>query len=399
MRATRRPQSNCPGMEGGRVCNRILVVITEDWFALSHFKPLLAELRSLAREVVIATRSSGRLAELEVLGVRAIDFDMQRGSFNPLKLAAVRKQLAALIDIERPDVVHAVSLQPMLMASLASRSARHRTYALVLHVTGLGYIAASRSPKARLARNLTFAVIRRAVADARVWLLGENPDDLRFAVDRGIGSTPRSTVIPGAGVDPVEFPAQPPPDSTPPRAAYVGRLIRSKGVETLVAALEVLRARGIALDLALYGASDAHNPDAVSGEMLGEWKRRPRLSCPGHVADVRTVWRDTDIAVVPTLGGEGIPRSLLEAAASARPIVASDVSGCKHFLRDGIEGALVPPGDVNRLADALERLARAPPLRRRQGTAARERLLAGYTTAAVQSAIRDAYVAIFQRAR
>ncbi len=379
----------------GSVCDRILVVITEDWFALSHFKPLLSQLSLLAREVVVATRSSGRLDELAALGVRPIAFDMQRGSFNPLKLASVRQNLGALIDAERPDAVHAISLQPMLLASLATRAARHKPHALVLHVTGLGYIAASRTPKAWLARNLTFGMIRLASRPADVWLLAENPDDIIFTLARGVGRASRTTIVPGAGVDPEEFAALPPPPNAVPRAAYVGRLVRSKGVDVLVAAHQKLRERGVGLDLALYGAIDAHNPDAVTRETLAEWQQRPGLSCPGHVADVRNVWREADIAVVPTLGGEGIPRALLEAAACARPVVASDVSGCKHFLRDGIEGALVPAGEADRLADALARLAGDADLRHRQGAAARARLLAGYTAAAVQKAIRDAYVAMF----
>ena len=221
----------------GSVCDRILVVITEDWFALSHFKPLLSQLSLLAREVVVATRSSGRLDELAALGVRPIAFDMQRGSFNPLKLASVRQNLGALIDAERPDAVHAISLQPMLLASLATRAARHNPHALVLHVTGLGYIAASRTPKAWLARNLTFGMIRLASRPADVWLLAENPDDIIFTLARGVGRASRTTIVPGAGVDPEEFAALPPPHNAVPRAAYVGRLVRSKGVDVLVAAI------------------------------------------------------------------------------------------------------------------------------------------------------------------
>jgi glycosyltransferase involved in cell wall biosynthesis len=384
------------GRSADPVCDRILVVITEDWFALSHFKPLLAELRALAREVLIATQSSGREAELEALGVRPIPLEMQRGSFNPLKLAKVKESLAEVINRERPDAVHAIALQPILLSSLAVRSSVHKPSVLMLHVTGLGYIAASRSPKAWLARNLTFGMVRHAARRAHVALLAENPDDLHFALDRGIGTPENATIVPGAGVDPVEFAALPPPDNAVPRAAYVGRLIRSKGVDVLVAAQQLLRERGIALDLALYGAPDVRNPDAVPAAVLDEWKSRPGLICPGHVTDVREVWRQADIAVVPTLGGEGVPRALLEAAACARPIIASDVSGCHHFIRDGIEGTLVPPGDANALANALEKLVKDPLLRRRQGEAARARLVAGYTTAAVMQAIGDAYRAAFR---
>ena len=380
-----------------RVCGRILVVITEDWFALSHFKPLLAELRGLASEVVVAAGSSGRLDELRALGVRPVAFDMRRGSFNPLLQADVRRRLARLIEDERPDAVHAIALQPMLLSSLAVNAAAHKPRALVLHVTGLGYVGVSRSLRARVMRRVAFGLIRYGSRAANVWLLGENPDDLAFVLGRGIGAWDRSSIVPGAGVDPEWFAAEPPPHNAIPRAAFVGRLIRSKGVETLVAAHRQLRERGVALDLALYGTPDANNPDAVTPETLAEWTAQPGLSWHGHVNDVRSVWRQADIAVVPTLGGEGVPRAMLEAAACGRPLVASDVSGCNHFLRQGVEGALVPPGDAQALAKALERLAVDAELRRRQGDAARQRLLDGYTTEAVGRAIREAYRAMFRR--
>jgi glycosyltransferase involved in cell wall biosynthesis len=378
-----------------QVCGRILVTITEDWFALSHFKPLLAELNALAEEVVVATGSSGRLDELRALGVRAVEFDMRRGALNPLVQADVRRRLARLIDQERPDAVHAIALQPILLSSLAVKSAHHKPRALVLHVTGLGYIGVSRAPRARLVRTAAFGLNRYGVHGSNVWLLAENPDDISFVRGRGIGRRGRSTILPGAGVNPEWFAAQEPPDNAVTRVAYVGRLIRSKGVETLVAAHRLLRERGLPLDLALYGAPDTQNPDAVTRETLEAWTRQPGLTWHGHVNDVREVWRQSDIAAFPTLGGEGVPRSLLEAAACARPLVASNVSGCRHFVRENVEGLLVPPGDAEQLAAALEHLTRDRGLRRRQGEAARRRLVEGYTDKAVSDALRGAYRAMF----
>ena len=113
--------------------------------------------------------------------------------------------------------MHAVSLQSMLIASLGRKMALQGTAAVVLHITGLGYIATSRSPKAWLARTLTFGLMRAAVAHQSVWLLGENPDDICYVATCGIGRVSHSTIILGAGVDPAEFPALPPPDNSPPR--------------------------------------------------------------------------------------------------------------------------------------------------------------------------------------
>ena len=176
-----------------------------------------------------------------------------------------------------------------------------------------------------------------------------------------------------------------------PVAAFVGRMIKSKGVDVLVEAQRRLAARGVALEVALYGKSDADNPEAVpEGELKG-WARGGGVRWHGHVADIEAVWRAADIAVLPAITREGMPRAVLEAAASARPVVVTDVPGCRHFVRRGVEGFVVPPGDPERLAAALAELAGDAALRARLGAAARARVLAGFTTAHVMEGVRGAY--------
>jgi glycosyltransferase involved in cell wall biosynthesis len=382
-------------LTSSQTIKRILVVMTEDWFALSHFRPLLKELTERAPDVVLAARSSGRLHELADLGIRTIDFRTRRGSLNPLDLIGTARKLARLIDAERPDVVHAISLQPILLASIATKIAKHKPKAGVLHITGMGYLAASKSPKAALLRALTFGTISRSQSRrVPVWLLAENTHDIDFLLSYGLGDAARVAISPGAGIDVDEFRALPAPENSVPQIAYVGRLVRSKGIQTLVEAHQILTSRGVAAKLVICGNPDPANPDTITEATLDEWRRRPHVDCPGHISDVRKVWEASDIAAVPTLGGEGIPRALLEAAACARPIVASNVPGCRDFVRPGIEGALVPPGDALCLAAELETLVRDPLKREAQGTAARQRLVAGYSTKCVSAALRQLYADI-----
>ena len=131
--------------------------------------------------------------------------------------------------------------------------------------------------------------------------------------------------------------------------------------------------------------------------MLTAWCAQHEARWLGHVADVQEVWRHADIFVLPARSREGMPRALLEAAACARPLVVTDVPGCRHFVRDGVEGFIVPPEDAEALADALERLARDPELRLRMGEAARLRLLHGFTEAHVKQSLRAAYASMFGR--
>lgn len=372
--------------------SKILLCITEDWFALSHFKPLIRTLIEDGREVVVATRSSGRLAEIEALGCRTVDFDYRRSSLDPLTQAGVVRRLAALVATERPTHVHAIAMQTLVIASMATRlSPVPHT---VLHLTGLGFLGISKGRAARLIRPLALRLIASALRRPGSWLLAENPDDVAFLVEGGADPAGRVTILPGAGIDPDEFPSAPPPSNPVPVAAFVGRMIRSKGVDVLVEARRRLAARGVPLALALYGRTDDDNPEGVPVTEIESWTRQGGVVWHGFSSDIRSVWAAADIAVLPAITREGLPRAVLEAAASARPLVVTDVPGCRHVVRDGIDGFVVPPADPDALADALARLATDPALLARMGSAARERLLAGFTIAHVTAGIRQAYASL-----
>ena len=376
-----------------RPWSKILVVITEDWFALSHFIPLLSELRTLADSVVVAARSGGRLDQLRALGLEARDFDMRRGSLDIRDLNEVRAGLARLIDEERPDVIHAVALQPMVLTSLALSKTGHRPAAVILHLTGRGYLAYARSPLARLVRAAAHMALRRCAARHNAWLVAENSDDVAEMVRARVAAPDRAAILPGAGVDPARLPQMPAPDNPVPRIAFVGRMQRSKGLHVLIEAHRRLRARGIAAELSLYGEADAGNREAIPREVLAGWGAEPGVAWHGRTGDIVGVWRAADIAVVPHLGGDGMPRAMLEAAACGRPLVVSDVPGCRQFVRDGTEGLVVPPGNAGALAEALAKLVADRELRLQAGAAARRRVVREFTEAAVRAKTREIYYA------
>ena len=369
---------------------KILVCITEDWFALSHFRPLMRTLAGLADEVVVACRSSGRMGEIRALGCRTIDFDFQRSSLQPMVQADVVRRLVRLIRDEQPDVVHAIAMQMLVVTSIATRMA-HVPHT-VLHLTGLGFLGISEGVVARVIRPLAIRQLAYTLRAPGSWLLAENPDDVAFLREGGADAGARLTILGGAGIDEREFPAQPPTGNVRPVAAFVGRMIRSKGVDVLVDAQRRLSDRGIALDVALYGKTDDDNPQGVPQAELDAWARQGGVTWHGHVSDIRSVWARSDIAVLPAITREGLPRSVLEAAASARPLIVTDVPGCRHVVRDGIDGMIVPPSDSAALADALARLVGDIALRERMGAAARERVLSGFTIAHVEAGIREAYL-------
>jgi glycosyltransferase involved in cell wall biosynthesis len=306
--------------------------------------------------------------------------------------------LARLIDAERPDVIHAVALQPMVMASLALAKARHRPAAVILHLTGRGYLGFARTPLAHVLRTLAHAALRRCTARTNAWLVAENSDDLAEMTAARVARPGRTAIMPGAGIDPLRYPQLEAPDNAVPRIAYVGRMLKTKGLHVLMKAQRLLRARGAAFELALYGDADSGSREAIPKEVLASWASEPGVSLHGHTDDIVAVWHAADIAVVPALGGDGMPRAMLEAAACGRPLIVSDIPGCRQFVRAGIEGLVVPPGNAAALADALATMAADRQLRLRAGAAARRRVVREFTEAAVRAKTREIYQAAYRTA-
>ncbi len=377
------------GSDHGTIVGKVLVACTEDWFTLSHFKPLLRRLTRIAGEVVVVTRSSGRRSEIEQLGCRTIDLDYNRASMNPVRETKTVRRLAAILAAEAPDVVHLIAMKPIVLGGLATsvRPPRH----IVMHMTGLGFLAISDTVKARGARLVALGVMRRAMRQSGSWLLVENPEDLAFLEAGGVRPAGRVSMLGGAGIDPDAFPAQPVVARAEPVAAYVARMIRPKGVDVLMAAGDMLAERGVPIAIELHGDTDDGNPEAIASANLLAWASGSDRRYMGFTRDVAAIWRQADIFVLPARSREGMPRALLEAAASARAVIVTDVPGCRHFVRDGVEGLVVPPGDARALAEALARLAQDAGLRARLGATARAKVLEGYTERHVEDGIEQAY--------
>lgn len=368
-----------------RPFRKILVCATEDWFVLSHFRPLLRAFHRLADDVVVATRDNGRLAEIATLGATVRPFDFARKATAPGTILTTARRLSTLIAAERPDAVHLIALKPIVLGALALR--RHPAVRVGIHLTGLGHLAVTQRPAGRVMRAGSLALMRSLLRRDNAWLFVENEDDLRFA---GATALDHATVLGGAGIDPDHFAPLPQRDG-PASVAFVGRMIRSKGVDVLVEAARLLRASGSPVHVKLYGGIDTDNPEAYSRDEIEQWQRDGLASHAGRIDDVRMVWRDADVAVVPSRGGEGLPRSVLEAAACSRAMIVTDVPGCRRFVRDGIDGLVVPPDDAPALAAALARLMGSTSLRTTLGKAARRRVLDGFTEVDIEVALDGAY--------
>ena len=372
---------------------KVMLCVTEDWFVLSHFQPIIRALVATFGDCVVVTTVAGRQAEIEALGARVIAFDFQRQSLDPIRQVAIVRGLMRLMRDEQPDVVQAIALKPIALAGLAfvapSRSAQRPKF--IMHLTGVGFAGTSSAGRNLSLYGMTLRLITRLMQRNDTALFVENPDDAARVVGPNWAGHRNVTILGGAGVDPDQLPSQPIPKAVPPIAGFLGRMVWTKGVDVLVDAHALLMQRGVNIGLHLGGTPDAANPRAISQAQLEIWGQTPGILYLGRVNDVRTFWQQSSFAVVPSRGGEGLPRALLEAAAIGRALIVTDVPGCRYFVRDGAEGLIVPPNDATALAAAMERLATDPALCARMGAAARARLLDGFTAHDVAKATVSAY--------
>ncbi len=351
---------------------KLLFLATEDWFMRSHFMPLVRRARAEGYEVSVAARLSG--ADLE--GARAIEMPFARGGFDAGSLAREALSVRALMKRERPDIVHAIALKPIALLLLAGVPGVGR----VLAVTGRGYLGVRGAAWTKFVSDRLAGQVRRAIVDGGALLLVENRADRRW-IEAG---TPlpdaRVLLMPGAGVDVEKFKPEAEPTG-PIRIGIASRLVWSKGVDIAVEALRRLRSEGRDIELHIAGRVDRANPEHVPDSELALWAATPGIVMHGRVEDVAAFWTHAHIACFPSRGGEGLPRSLLEAAACGRAIVAADTPGCADFVRAGDAGLLAPCEDPGTLAEALSRLSDDAALRQRSGAAARALVVARYTEA------------------
>jgi glycosyltransferase involved in cell wall biosynthesis len=358
---------------------------------MAHRVPMALAARDAGYDIHVVTRVDKHRAAIESLGFRVHAVQWRRGSINPLaflnSVLAVRRHYRAI----GPDLVHHVALQPTIVGSLASSGlACMRLNAL----TGLGFVFTSETLKARFARPIFRAILRNVFGHERAAVLVENPDD-RIAVSALGAAEDRIFTIPGSGVDTDRLTPFPEPPE-PVTMAFAGRLLKDKGVRTVVEAHEILGRRGHCVRLLIAGKADPANPASISNREIIEWSRRPMVTVLGHVTDIRNVWKAAHIAVLVSRR-EGLPVSLLEAAACGRPIVASDVPGCREVARQGLNAILIAPDDAIALADAVETLSKDKNLRQKFGEAGRRMVEKEYSAVRVGVDIVTLYDRLLDR--
>jgi glycosyltransferase involved in cell wall biosynthesis len=346
----------------------LLMVVNDSDFFLSHRLPVAEGAFQAGYKVHIATKPGKSVTAIRSHGFHHHELPLSRSGKNPLM------ELSSLISIWRlcwrlrPDVLHLVTIKPVLYGGIAARIAPVK--GVVAAISGLGFVFMANGAKATVFRGLVSRLYRLALGKRNVRVVFQNPDDRETLIKLGAISHEKSALIRGSGVDLSLCQPYPERPGTPV-VTLAARLLRDKGVVEFVEAARLLQQRGVEARFQLAGDLDPGNPTSISRDELEQWRSEGVLECLGYRMDIAQVFSESHVVVLPSYR-EGLPKVLVEAAACGRAVVTTDVPGCRDAIEVNVTGLLVPVRDCEALADAIQKLVEDPELRQRLGRAGRE---------------------------
>jgi len=345
---------------------RLLYVVNEDWAFLLNRLPMARAAQKAGFEVHVATHVNDGARAIEAEGFTLHPIPLERGGISPLSAIPAIAALRQITGRIKPDIAHHSGLQCCVFGSIAAFG---RKIPQVSAMTGMGYVYTSATWRSRLLKAILKWLLPSLLDRPGGVVLVQNPDDRTALVDLGISGA-KIVLIPGSGVDTDALQPLPEPRG-PITYGFAGRLLTDKGIRALVAAHGIVRKQGLETNLIIAGNPDPANPASVSLQEVNEWTRRPGITWLGHIKDISSLWRQCHFAILPS-HREGLPGSLMEAAACERAMIATDAPGCREIVLDDQTGLLVPIEDPEALARGIAKLATSPELRTRYARAARE---------------------------
>ena len=370
----------------------VLLFVSVDWYFCMHWLPLARAVLEAGFTVTVMTEVTDKEERIRAAGLHIIPIRLSRGGMNPFRELGAMWQIIKILRRVRPDLAHNIAHKPVLYGTIAARLAS--IGAIVDTLPGMGFLFTSSGLKARLLRPLVVNAYRGLLGGKHVRVIVQNPEDKdQLMREAGVNAT----LIRGAGVDLERF--RPTPEAPGPITVLLAsRMLWDKGIKEFVQAARRLAAKGIDARFALVGKPDEGNPSAVPEEQLREWHARGDVEWWGYREDMPEVLAQAHVVSLPSYR-EGLPTILIEAAAAGRPLVATDVPGCREVVTDQVNGLLVPPRNAAALASAIELLIRDACLRTEFGRRSRCRAEAEFGIDRIAAATLDVYAALLSRER
>jgi glycosyltransferase involved in cell wall biosynthesis len=336
----------------------ILISINASWNIINFRKGLVFALKDRGYRVVVAAPDDEYSADIPALGIEYIPLKMDKQGLSPARDLLLLTRYYRILNKVKPDIFLGYTPKPNVYGSIACQVLG---IPVINNVAGLGTAFIQEGWLARLLTAMYSVAFRRSPT-----VFFQNPDDLDLFIRLGVVDTQRARLLPGSGIDLSHFKASPSPRAAGGfRFLLVGRLLWDKGISEYVEAARRVRQEAPEVRCQLLGFVDVENRTAVSRDQVESWVGEGILDYLGHSADVRPFLADADCIVLPSYR-EGLPRVLLEAAAMAKPLIATDVPGCRHIVQDGKNGFLCAVRSGESLAEAMLKMARMPPEERQR---------------------------------
>lgn len=346
----------------------LLFVVNIPEFFLSHRLPLAIGARNAGFTVHIATGPGSACQEITELGFEHHLLPISRSGRNPFAELQTLWRLYRLMQKIRPELVHLVTIKPVLYGGLMARLSG--VPAMVAAISGLGTVFVDRDQTRSWMRRGVEWLYRLALGHANGKVIFQNPDDRATLIGMGAVRKDKTALIRGSGVSLATYQMRPEPEGVPV-VTFAARLLEDKGVREFVEAARVLKERGVVARFWLAGSPDPGNLTSITENELSHWRKDGCVETLGYLSDIPALFANSNIVVLPSYYGEGLPKVLIEAAASGRAVVTTDHPGCRDAVEPGKSGILVPPRDAMALADAIQALIEDPKQRKRMGASGR----------------------------
>lgn len=348
--------------------NKLFIVVNVDWFFLSHRKDVALAAKEAGWDVTIVTADTGKLKDVEALGLKVINLPMSRSGMNIIEELKTLNWLRKLYKREKPDVVHHVGMKTILWGTLAAKFSR--VHGVVNAISGLGGFFAEDN-KGLLSKIMP-KVLKFSHNRPNLLCIFQNNDDWDLYVKHNIINYNQGRFIKGSGVDLNQFCFTPQPTDGKIRIILTARMIVEKGVFLLTEVAERLRSKyQDTVEFLLIGGLDDH-PGAITKEQLDAVCDGNYIQWLGYRTDIADLLKSCHMVAFPSYYMEGLPKSLIEADAIGRPIITSNSVGCKETVIDGYNGFLIRPKDVDALTEKLDLLISNKELRTQMGANARK---------------------------
>ncbi len=346
----------------------IIYFVSEDWYFCSHRLPIARKALIKGFKVVVVTKVSKYGSVIESEGFELAPIEIQRGGWNLSSEFKTILALYAYYKKYKPDIVHHVAIKPVIYGTIVARVIG--SIKVVNAMAGLGFVFISNKKKVKLLRFFIHKLFRFLFNNKNVRLILQNKDDLRYFLKNKLIKKDLVTIIRGSGVDINKFiPAKEPAGI--PIVMLASRMLWDKGVGEFVDAAKALKSERIKARFILVGINDSENPASISSAQLHEWDEDGIVEWWEGKNDMHKVLIQASVICLPSYR-EGLPKVLLEAASCGRPIIASDVPGCREIVHNGKNGILVLLKDVNSLINAIRDLINNTDKRKIMGAEGRE---------------------------